>query len=87
MQPEAAPAPRSNLGWIGDPHQVVYVLGVVGADRDDQGNFMIFGEPIVFGIDGDCVIPEGSEYTVGGKRCKLAALLADTSYGHKVQVY
>jgi hypothetical protein len=73
-------------GWIGEPEQVLHVLGIAGADRDEEGNFLIFGEPVISGLTGDMVVPAGSEYAVGGKRANLAALLASTSYGTRVTV-
>lgn len=73
-------------GWIGDPEQLLHVLRTVGADRDAEGNFLVFGEPVIAGLTGDVVVPAGAEYSVGGKRANIAALLADTSYGTQVTV-
>ena len=73
-------------GWIGDPEQLLHVLRTVGADRDGEGNFLVFGEAPITGLDGDVVVPGGTEYAVGGKRQNLAALLRDTSYGTSVTV-
>lgn len=73
-------------GWIGDPEQLLYVLGIAGADRDQKGNFLIYGEPVIKGLTGDVVVPAGAEYSVGGKRANLAALLSATSYGTRVTV-
>ena len=68
------------------PEQVEYVLGLAGADKDSEGKFLIYGEPVVFGLTGDCVVPAGAEYAVGGKRVNLAAVLRSTSYGVSVMV-
>ena len=73
-------------GWIGDPEQLLYVLGLAGADRDEKGNFLIYGEPVIKGLTADVVVSAGAEYAVGGKRANLAALLASTSYGTRVTV-
>ena len=73
-------------GWLGNPEQLLHMLRTVGADTDPDGNFLIFGEPVISGLDGDVVVPAGAEYAVGGKRANLAALLADTSYGTTVKV-
>ena len=71
----------AGLGWLGKPDQVLYVLGTVKADRDEEGNFLIYGEPVVSGLDGDLLIPHRTEYSVDGDRANLAALMNDTSYG------
>lgn len=76
----------SGNGWIGDPEQLLHVLATVGADRDADGNFLVFGEPVIAGITSDVVVPAGAEYAVTGKRANLAALLASTSYGRPVKV-
>ena len=73
-------------GWIGDPEQLLYVLGLAGADRDEQGNFLIYGEPVYSGLTGESLVPAGAEYSVQGRRANLAALLAATSYGTNVTV-
>lgn len=73
-------------GWLGNPEHVLFVLRTVGADRDEDGNFLIFGEPVISGLDGDVLVLSGAEYSVCGKRANLAALLADTSYGTSVTV-
>jgi len=68
-------------GWLGHPDQLLYVLGTVGADKDEKGNFLIYGEPVVKGLDGDLLVPAAAEYSVGGKRANLASLMSSTSYG------
>ncbi len=73
-------------GWFGHPEQLLYVLGTVNADRDEDGNFLIFTEPVITGLDGDVVVPAGVEYAVGEKRANLAALMRATSYGVSVTV-
>lgn len=73
-------------GWIGDPTRVLSALASVRADRDADGNYLIYGEPVISGIDGDMVVPAGTEYSVAGERANLAALLADTGGGLSVTV-
>lgn len=73
-------------GWIGEPEQLLHVLHTVGADRDEKGSFLVFGEPVISGLTGDVVVPAGAECSIRGRRVNIAALLADTSYGTKVTV-
>lgn len=73
-------------GWFGHPEQLLYVLGTVRADRDEQGNFLIYGAPVFTGLDGDVVVPADAEYTVGGRRANLAALMGATSYGVRISI-
>jgi hypothetical protein len=76
------------MGWIGDIHQVEYALGIVGADRDEDGKFFIYNDaPCLFlGIGPECVVSDESSYSVGGQRCSLAGLMNSTSYGSGVEV-
>ncbi len=73
-------------GWFGHPEQLLYVLGTVHADRDEDGNFLIYTQPVFTGLEGDVVVPGDVEYAVGGKRANLAALMRATSYGVSVTV-
>jgi hypothetical protein len=57
------------------------VLRTVSADADDEGRFLIYGEPVIRGLDGDMAVPATAEYSVDGRRANLAALLNSTSYG------
>tara|TARA_Y100000592_G_scaffold100966_1_gene184138 strand:- start:1491 stop:1727 length:237 start_codon:yes stop_codon:yes gene_type:complete len=74
-------------GWFGRLDQVLAYLAAVHADRDENGDFCIYGEPVSAGYDGDAAVPAGAEYSVKGRRCNLAAGLSSTSYGTKVGVY
>ncbi len=69
------------IGWFGKAPELLYALAVVGADRDGEGNFIITGEPVFQGMDGDVVVSSGCCYLVKGQRCLLAALMNSTSYG------
>jgi len=78
---------RIATGWIGQREQLLYVLRTIGADRDLEGNFLVYGEPVIAGLSGDVVVPAESEYAVAGKRANLAALLSATSYGVSLRVF
>lgn len=78
-------------GWIGTNRQVTYYLGIVGADRDEQGRFIIVRGG-VFSFMGDAsenadaVVDSEACYLIGGKPSGLAAGLSKTSYGMNVVV-
>jgi len=76
------------MGWIGSRSELFSYLSVVGADRDSDGNFLIFGADVstYLGLGEEFVIPAETEYSVGGERKRLAAGLATTSYGMCVSV-
>ena len=75
-------------GWIGSTEQVEHYLAVVGADKDADGKFKIYGgAPVSFMGAGDELCLNGEEeYSVDGHRCNLAAGLRSTSYGVGVKV-
>jgi hypothetical protein len=78
-------------GWIGTHRQVAYYLSVVGADRDEQGRFLIVSGGIYSLLgdtreDSDAVIDSETCYLIGGKPVNLAAGLGTTSYGMRVTV-
>ena len=73
-------------GWLGHPDDIVSVLTLAGADKDEEGRFLIFSSPVVSGLDGDVLVPADAEYSIAGKRANLAALLSATSYGVSVGV-
>jgi hypothetical protein len=75
------------LGWFGLRSHVLFALSTVNADRDEAGNYLIFGEPIVVGLDPEeVVVPSGAMYSVAGRRYSVANLLNSTSYGMAVNV-
>ena len=73
--------PRTFPGWFGSNEQLLYVLGSVGADAGEDGKFKTYAEPIVAGLDGDVAVHGDCEYSVGGTRRSVAALMNSTSYG------
>ena len=76
------------MGWIGTARQLYYALDIVGADRDEDGKFLIYGEPVVsfLGLGEELVVSDRTNYAIGDRRCNLAGLMRGTSYGMGVQV-
>ena len=76
------------MGWIGSSKQMLYVMEHFGADKDEDGNFLVYGEePVSFlGLGEEYVVSDKVEYSVNNKRFSLAAALGQTSYGMKVKV-
>ena len=70
-----------NEGWFGDPELVKTVLAEQGAQKDEDGNFLIYGEAPFVGMDGDVVISDATECIVSGERRKLATLMRESGYG------
>ena len=79
-----------NIGWSGINSQVLHYLGVVGADRDEKGQFLVSGGVFTFmgmgGENAEMVIDGEAKYFINGQPCGLAAGLGSTSYGVKVMV-
>lgn len=75
-------------GWIGSSSQLLYALSVVGADMDKEGNYLIYGEPVIsfLGLGEEMVVGEKTNFSIGGQRRGLAGFLQSTSYGMAVQV-
>ena len=74
-------------GWFGLRRHLLFALSTVNADRDEDSNYLILGEPIVVGLDPDEVlVPSSAMYTADGRACSVAALLNSTSYGMAVTV-
>ena len=85
-----ASAKTSGDGWIGVMRELLHYLSVVGADRDDDGNFLVRGSICSFlgmgGENAEVVVGGDAEYFVGGAARNLAAGLRSTSYGVGVRV-
>ena len=80
-----------SAGWIGQQGQIRYYLEIVGADRDEEGRFIIVdgGAYTFLGLHGDredIVIDGNACYLKNGHKCGLAAGLGSTSYGMRVNV-
>jgi hypothetical protein len=79
------------MGWIGTKGQLLHYLAVVGADRDEKGDFKVDGAISTFmglqGDDADVVVAADAVYLVGGERKALAAGLSSTSYGLAIKVF
>ena len=75
------------MGWIGSNDELQKALQAAGADRDEDGRFLIYGEPPVsfLGMGEEFVVPDHAMYSVGGERRNLAELLAAVG-GMKVHV-
>ena len=76
------------MGWIGSKEELMSVLAVHGADKDEEGNYFIYEEmPVSFlGMGEEFVVSDKTEISYKGKRINLAWLLGQTSYGSKVNV-
>lgn len=70
-----------NGGWFGLASHVRSVLEVVGADRDEAGNFMVSGGMYVGLGEEEVAIDETAAVLVKGKWVPLASMMNDTSYG------
>lgn len=71
------------MGWLGMADDVVYTLGVIGADRDEDGRFVVTrgGVASFMGAGEEVCISDDASYFVDGDPKPLAALMNDTSYG------
>jgi len=75
------------MGWLGLIGDVIDFLKAAGADRDEAGNYLVAGEPIISGLDAkEVIIPDSTVYFVNGKPKNLADALASSSSGVKVTV-
>jgi hypothetical protein len=73
-------------GWFGSKEAISHALGIVGADREEDGAYRITGR-IFVGLDGDIVLGDDACFFVEGERRQLAALMRTTSQGLGVAVY
>jgi len=72
------------MAWLGDPRDALDTLASVGADRDEDGRFLITGKPVVHGLDGDLLIPDETNYLLGGNAASFAGLMHSTGRGVNV---
>ena len=75
------------MGWIGSNDELQKALQAAGADKDEDGRFLIYGEsPVSFlGMGEEFVVPDGAMFSVKGEKRNLAELL-EKSGGLKVHV-
>jgi hypothetical protein len=77
-----------HMGWFGTVDQLLHFMRTVGADRDEDGQFLVAGEegPMV-GLGGqDVVVPASTVYFVRGQAAGLASGMRSTSYGMGIVV-
>ena len=72
-------------GWFGQLGHVKHVLRTVGADMDEEGNFLVRGTIGTLLGDSresaDCVVGADAQYSRSGQWCSLAHAMNGTSYG------
>jgi hypothetical protein len=72
-------------GWFGIMSHVLHVLRVVGADTDEQGQFLVRGTIATFmglaGENADVVVGPDAQYRYRDQWCGLASAMNATSYG------
>jgi len=73
------------MGWMGEMQHLIHVLNVVGADKDEEGSFLIYNGGIhsFLGLGEEVTINDESEYSIGGKKASVAGLMNSTSYGFR----
>ena len=74
------------MGWMGTNGELRHVLRVFGAERDEQGRFLIVGDmPATFlgmgGENADVVVSDDVKCLIGGQEVSVAHLCNQTSYG------
>lgn len=70
------------MGWIGLTDQMIWVLQVFGADKDEQGQFMVAGSISTFlGLGDEILVGDDAVFFVNGKPSSLARAMGTTSYG------
>lgn len=75
------------MGWIGSKDELQNALKVAGADRDEEGKFLVYGDPPVsfLGLGEELLVPDGAMVSIQGEKKNLANLLAAAG-GMKVHV-
>lgn len=73
--------PVEGRGWFGPLHQLLYVLELAGAEKNADGQFLIYGS-ICTGIGGyDTAVATNAECLINGQRTSVVGLMSVTSYG------
>ncbi len=88
MTEERKPEERvSRPGHMCSSGQLLHVLRVAGADKDEDGKFLIEGSIVSFmGMGEEMVVSPDAVYFRNGQRCNVALALQGTSYGTKIVV-
>lgn len=73
-------------GWMGEERELLHTLETFGADKGEDGRFLIYEEPIVKGMDGSIAVHQNCMCKIGGKPARVAHLMQQTSYGTSVVV-
>jgi hypothetical protein len=83
------------MGWIGSRSELLHTLHMFGVDRDSSddsspdegGSFHVDGQIVSFmGAGEEFVVGDEAVAYIGGKPRNLCNMLAETSYGQKVEV-
>ncbi len=71
------------MGWMGDANHVKSALDTIGADKDENGDFLIVGKPPIsfMGLGEELVLDDEVMYLLGGQPQSLVHLMNRTSYG------
>ena len=82
-----AKEPKMCTGWVGGKEELRAALIVAGADRDDEGAFILSGNITSFmGAGDEFVVGADAVYFVGGEAKSLVEALGQTGGGLKVKV-
>jgi len=74
-------------GWIGELKVVEDFLAAAEADRDEEGRFLLSGQPVTVGLGGqEVVVPEGTNYHHKGEAHSLFDALQAGQLGVAVMV-
>lgn len=73
-------------GWIGDLNDLVAALEKAGADKNGDGDFMVFNEELSAGADGTVVVHANCKCLVDGKPRDVAEIAKDSGKGQSVVV-
>ena len=75
------------MGWIGTNDELQRALQAAGADRDENGKFLVYGDPPVsfLGLGEELLVPDGAMVSIQGEKRNLANLLV-TAGGMEVHV-
>ena len=76
------------MGWIGTWSELSNCLSVFGAEKDENGAFLVRGDISSYmGFGDEYVVGENAVCMIGGRETRIVPLLASTSHGVQVQVF